>query len=34
MDWGLLRANNGLREKLTFPLSFYYIAIVEDLILR
>ena len=34
MDWGLLRAKNGLRDKLTFHPSFYYIAIIEDLILR
>jgi hypothetical protein len=38
MDWGLLRSKNpktyGLREKLNYPVWFYYYAIVSDFLLR
>ena len=34
MDWGLLRAPNGLRETSTFSQNFYYFSAVIDLILR
>jgi hypothetical protein len=34
MDWGLLRASNGLRPQITFDSRFYYAASVLDLILR
>jgi len=38
MDWGLLRSKDpktyGLREKLNYPVWFYYYAIVSDFLLR
>jgi hypothetical protein len=37
VDWGLLRKNNKnflLREKITFPLVLYYIAVFYDIIIR
>ena len=34
IGWGLLRAPNGLREKITFSPMFYYFAVVADFFLR
>jgi len=34
MDWGLLRADNGLRSQLLYSPLFYYTASVIDLVLR
>lgn len=34
MDWGLLRADNYLRPRITYTPLFYYTASVFDLLLR
>ena len=38
MDWGLLRSKDpktyALREKMNYPLWFYYYAMVSDFVLR
>lgn len=34
MDWGLLRASNGLRPQITYTPTFYYVASAVDLLLR
>lgn len=33
-DWGLFRTENGLRNNIIYPKSWYYIAIVFNIILR